>query len=357
MQEQPQSAPGAPSAGEPIQVRVSSECPAASDFLAPGEAPTIYHDPRWGEVMRRAYGSRSYYLTAWHAAGLVGSLTLVARKSMLFGSHLCSVPYFDAAGILTSDDQARAALLAEAGKLRQELGAGYAELRQIESLGETIPVRADKVTMWLELPPDGEELWKGLKAAVRNQVRKPQKAGMTVAEGGGELLDEFHAVYVRNMRDLGSPPHSRRFFAEVLAAFGEHARLFVVRQGARAMAASFTLRDEGVHHVPWAGSDWRARRDCPNMLLYWSMLEAACRAGAKRFDFGRSTRDSGTFTFKKQWGAHEVPLYWHYLLPDGAKPPDLRPESPKYKLMVAAWKRLPLWLVRSLGPGIIGRLS
>jgi hypothetical protein len=109
--------------------------------------------------------------------------------------------------------------------------------------------------------------------------------------------------------------------------------------------------------VPWAGSDWRLRDLCPNMLLYWTMLAEACETGSGRFDFGRSTRDSGTYSFKRQWGAEPVNLYWHYLLADTAKVPEIRPDRGGFRLLVAVWKRLPLPLASALGPRIIGKLS
>ena len=93
------------------------------------------------------------------------------------------------------------------------------------------------------------------------------------------------------------------------------------------------------------------------MLLYWEMLADACRRGAPCFDFGRSTRDSGTYKFKTQWGAHEVPLYWQYLLAPGQDVPEVRPDSRKFRLMVAGWQRLPVWAARVIGPRIIAKVS
>ena len=63
----------------------------------------------------------------------------------------------------------------------------------------------------------------------------------------------------------------------------------------------------------------RYNRLSPNMLLYWSVLEFACRQGFRVFDFGRSSPDSGTFKFKAQWGAAPVPLYWHYWVRNGGR--------------------------------------
>lgn len=339
------------------RVDVRSDAPDWSAFLAGRPDATIYHDPRWGQVMAAAYGNRPYYLTVTRGSETIGICQLVGQKSLLFGSHLCSLPYFDTSGILAADETARDALLAEAASLRSQCRAAWVELRQDEPLDGAGPARTDKVSMHLDLPADPDELWAGLKGSVRNQVRKARKADLATGEGGAELLGEFYAIYVRNMRDLGSPPHGLGFFRAILEAFGDRVRLFVVRDGREPVAASLTLIDPDVVHIPWAGSDWRARKLCPNMLLYWEMLAASCHLGAGRFDFGRSTRDAGTYRFKKQWGSREVPLHWHFLLPEGEQMPEVRPDSGKYRFLVAAWKRLPVRAARLLGPRIIRKLS
>ena len=338
-------------------VTVLREPPDWSDYLAGQSDVTIYHDVRWGRVMAAAYGNRAYYLTAVREGHMVGVLQLVAQKSLLFGSHLCSLPYFDMAGVLADDPDTTNAILAEARSLMAQLGACWVELRQAEPLPGDTPSRTDKVTLRLPLPPEPEALWKALDAKVRNQVRKGQREDLKVDSGAAELLTDFYAIYARTMRDLGSPAHSRRFFRLILEHFEPAVRVFVVRAGDRPLAASMTLADSGGVRVPWAGNDWRARQSCANMLLYWSMLEDACRRQAPCFDFGRSTRDSGTYRFKTQWGATEVPLHWCYILRPGDEVPDLRPDSPKYRLATTLWRRLPLPLACLIGPRIIAKLS
>jgi len=341
----------------PCEVAVSSEVPAWEDYLHARPDATIYHDPRWGRIMAEVYGNRPVYLTATRGGRTVGVLPLVRQRSLLFGSHLCSVPYFDAAGILADDEAARRALAESARGLRSEHGAEWVELRQLQPVDEALPTRTDKVMMHLALPDNTDELWKALRATVRNRVRKAEKADLTAADGGRELVGEFYAVYSRNMRDLGSPPHGRRFFEAIAREFEDSVRLFVVRHDREALAASVTLSDRHAMRMPWAASDWRARDLCPNMLLYWRMLAHACETQAACFDFGRSTRDEGTYRFKRRWGAEPVQLYWHYLLPEGAEMPELRPDSRKYRLMVACWRKLPVWMARAIGPRIIAKLS
>jgi len=340
-----------------LAVEVSDREPDWSAYLAARPEAGIYHDCRWGRVMRDSYGNAALYLTARRSGAVCGVLQLVWQKSVLWGSHLCSLPYFDASGIVADDDDARAALVAEAGRLGRERRAQWVELRQMSPLDESLPVRRDKVTMVLALPAGADAMWQQLKTKVRTKVRKAEKDEHEILRGGVELLGDFCAIYERAMRDLGSPPHSRRFFRNLVEAFGESVRLFSVRSSGRPLAASLALVDAQGFHVPWSGSDTRFRQSGANRALYWDMLKYAADANLPTFDFGRSTVDSGTYEFKKEWGAEPVQLYWHFVMPDGKPLPDQRPDSPKFRMMVACWKKLPLGLARIIGPRIIRKLS
>ncbi len=338
-------------------VTTSRTQPDWRDYLSRHPKSTLFHDARWGNVMEKAYGNSPFYLTAWRGDKPVGVLQLVAKESILFRSHLCSLPYFDAAGILSDDEQATAALIRHARRLMDRLNVGWVELRHTAPICRAPTCRTDKVALRLPVPGCPDALWEALKPKVRNQVRKAERAGLTVCTGGVELLAQFHNVYTQNMRDLGSPPHSRHFFHLLIETFQAVARLFVVRSGRRAVAGALTLKDRCYVHVPWAASDWRAKALCPNMFLYWSLLCDACESGAEYFDFGRSTRGSGTYRFKTQWNAQEVPLYWEYLTASEDHTAGLRPDSTKYRAAAACWRRLPVSFAREVGPYAIAKLS
>jgi len=339
------------------EVDVSIQMPDWEEFLAQYPLATIYHDPRWGQVMRLAYANYPFYLTAHCNGKITGILQLVAQKSLIFGSHLCSLPYFDASGILAQDDLAAKALISTAHNLLKEQRAQWIELRHLQPITESIPYRCDKVTMHLALPESQEKLWLQLKPKVRNQVRKAQRGFLETEQGGAELINEFYTVYARNMRDLGSPPHSRRFFQLVIKYFPDESRIYLIRFNGKAIAGSFSLRDRNALRVPWAANDWRFKGSNANMLLYWAMLTDGSRTTTKYFDFGRSSRNSGTYNFKKQWGAKEVPLFWQFVLAEGKNMPDMTADSKKYRYMVTCWKKLPVWAVRCLGPRLISKLS
>jgi len=343
----------------PEQLRVTTRTnpSCADDYLARRSDATLLHDPRWGQLMKKVYGNTTFYLTAERAGKTVGVLQLVEQQSMIFGRHLTSMPYLDAAGILADDEQAVNAIIEQARKLMRQRNARWVELRHTRPLSAEMATRTDKVTFLLMLPRDPETMWARLKAKVRNQVRKATRSNLTVETARADRLDEFYNLYCRNMRDLGSPQHSRRFFQLMLEMFSEQTTIFIVRTTDRPVAAAVTLTGPHAVHVPWAASDRRYSQLAPNMLLYWSMLSHACRTGAQTFNFGRATRDSGTYRFKTQWGAKEIPLYWHYL-PNADKPlHQLRPDNPRYRTMVACWKHMPVAVTRTIGPHLIAKLA
>ncbi len=344
---------------EPAQTRISveRELPDWKGYLSSNQDATVYHDPRWGQVMKDVYGCEPFFLTARRGGSVVGVFPLVGQRSLLFGSRLCSLPYFDASGILADDGQTAMALLAKAKELRKEEGYAALEVRQLTPCAEKTPTRTDKVTLWLDIPEGSEAMWKQLKTKMRTKVRKVQKNDLELHTGGIEFLEDFHDVYSRRMRDLGSPPHGKRIFELIINEFPEEVRLFVVRGEGSVLAASFTLTDRWGLHVPWSASDTRLAYLGANRFLYWEMLSYAAQEEAGRFDFGRSTAKSGTYNFKREWGAKAVQLYWHYFLDEGKNIPEFSADSGKYKLMVECWKKLPLSVTRTLGPWIIGKLS
>jgi FemAB-related protein (PEP-CTERM system-associated) len=309
-----------------------------------------YHEWAWRGVFERTFGHRSVYLIAREHGRVAGVLPIVEMRSRLFGHHMTSLPFVNYGGALAANDAAARALLDAAVSAAREGGAGHIELRHFGRRFPALPVKQHKVTMRLPLAAG---MWDRFDRKVRNQVRKAEKSELTAIQGGLDLLDDFYTVFARNMRDLGTPVYSRRLFEEILRAFPDRARLTIVRLRDIPVAAGLSYRTRGVTEVPWASSIREYNNLCPNHLLYWRIIEAAQADGCDTMDFGRSTPDEGTFKFKEQWGASPVPLYWEYWLRDGVQLPDQSPKNPKFRMAVAAWRRLPLPVANFLGPRIV----
>jgi serine/alanine adding enzyme len=322
-------------------------------FVESHPRATVGHLSAWGTLAREAYGHESLYLVAEEGGEIVGVLPLVRIASRLFGRRLVSMPFLDYGGVLAEPGRGlETALVEEARRLTPLTGSHGLGLRQFHSEPLPYPTTTDRVTMLLELTTE-EAMWRALPSERRNRVRKGEKHGLTADWVGPEGLDDFYRVYAVNMRDLGSPVHSREFFAVMLAALPGTARTLLVRdrQG-RTVGAAVCLFFRDTIMVPWVSSLREAFALCPNFVLYWEVIRFGCRAGYHRLDLGRSFRSAGTFEFKRQWGARAHPLPWIFLDARPGAPPPVDRDARRFDLLVQAWKRLPMPVANVLGPWI-----
>jgi FemAB-related protein (PEP-CTERM system-associated) len=318
-----------------------------------GQGPLSRH-PGWLIVLQQGLRHEPYCLEAVEEGQTRGLLTLAQVRSWLFGRFLVSLPYLNSGGVLADDPQVIQSLIDRSVNLADELKVRYLELRHETAIGHTALTqpRTGKVNMRLELPASPSEMWNHLPSKVRNQIRKGQKAGLTTHWGGEDLLPEFYEVFSENMRDLGTPVYGILFFRSILKQFPNRAELAVVRAGPQAVAVALLLHGWGIGEVPSASSLRHYRSINANMLLYWNLLERSIQRGHRMFDFGRSTKESNTYRFKKQWGARAEPAEWQYY-PRQCQPQEMRPEHPKYQRLIRLWQHLPVSITRLIGPWIV----
>jgi len=149
------------------------------------------------------------------------------------------------------------------------------------------------------------------KSKLRSQVNKPGRDGLIARLGGIELIEAFYTIFAENMRDLGSPVHSKNWLHNILQYYNEKAKCGVIFLPDKTpVAAGIILCHDRTVSIPWASSLKRFNRFNPNMLLYWSFLRFAADNRYCFFDFGRSTPGEGTYKFKAQWGAKPQSLNW-----------------------------------------------
>jgi FemAB-related protein (PEP-CTERM system-associated) len=323
-------------------------------YVLASHGTTGYHLMGWRNIIEESFGHHTCYVVAKDGSGQVrGILPLVMLSSGLFGKFFVSVPFVNYGGAIGDDDDTVTCLVNEAVKQAQAYGARHIELRNDRPCQVQLPSSRRKVSMRLDLPRDFELLWKQFPSKLRSQIRRAQKENMTVQFGGAEYVNDFYAVFARCMRDLGTPVYSKRFFDTICRHFPKESCICVVSHDGMPVAAGFLYGFRSVLEIPWAASDRRFSRLAPNMLLYSSVLEHACREGFLTFDFGRSNPDSGTYRFKEQWGALPHQLHWYYWMADGDTIPQLNPQNPKYELAIKVWRQLPLPLANWLGPRIV----
>lgn len=341
-----------------IQTHERPDLPRAMSRLAAyatrGRQTPLSRHPAWLQVLQRGLRHDVYCLEAIEDGQTCGLLPLAFVKSVLFGRFLVSLPYLNSCGVWADDAEISRRLIDQAIRLADDLRVRYLELRHEQPFEHAALTGRmnSKVHMRLALPSFVAPLWEQISGKVRNQVRKGQKNGLRADWGGRELLPEFYAVFSHNMRDLGTPVYGRGLFDEVLRRFPDRAEICVVRDGDLPAAAGLLLHGWGVTEVPSAACLREYHPRCANMLLYWHLLERAVQRGQDTFDFGRSTENSNTYRFKKQWGAEPAPAVWQYYVREGTIG-DLRPENPRYQRAINLWQRLPVALTTWIGPPIV----
>jgi FemAB-related protein (PEP-CTERM system-associated) len=341
------------SAGGAVEVIEHASDADWDAFVATHPAACAYHYSGWPRLIGRTFGHETRMLAAYDGPAITGVLPLVVMRSRLFGRFVVSLPFLNAGGMLTGDPGAAQALVGAAVEIARKTRAEYLELRHTSRLCPQLIERRHKVAMSVQLQETVEEQWSVLDRKIRNQVRKAERSGLSVQAGGSELLRSFYDVFVRNMRDLGTPVFPFRLFEETLKTFPKSTHVFCVYKDHRPLAGAIAhVRGTWVE-VIWASALREFSPLCANTLLYWHMMQAAIGAGCRTFEFGRCTPDEGPFHFKRQWGASPHPLVWEYWSRSGALTVDASPNNPRYARAVELWRRLPLPVTAALGPRIV----
>lgn len=325
-------------------------------FIGSQANASPYHKLAWGDAIQQAYGHSTLNLLAEANGNIEAVLPLVKLRVPFGKGLLCSLPYCDVGGVISTNTEAARGLVEKAREMANSLKLPL-EIRSRDPEGTAIESTTDsdaKVSMLLAMPDNSEMLANSFKSKLRSQIRKSEKNGLTFRAGNDpDTIAAFYHVFVQRMHELGSPTHSKRWFECICHLFGSEATIGIVEYEKEPIGAGITLRSNRSVAIPWAATVSRYNRLSPNMLLYWNLLRLSCDEGAEVFDFGRSTFGEGTFKFKAQWGAQPYKLDWHQYTESGpaninqsASPGSLR------KLAESTWRKLPLSVTTQIGPRI-----
>lgn len=317
-------------------------------------------DP-WLTFVHNVYRFPTYRILSQTASALDGWLALVRVKHFLFGDYLTTAPFGSYGGFAYSSIGARDALLEKARALGNELGVQYVNVR-FEAAEDTPPEgwvqQPVYATYLVDLSSQPEEWMKGYSSDHRNHIRKSLKKGFSIHFGHLDLLDDAYEALARSMHELGSPYHDKAYLRTMADSLGDALEFVVVYspQGESAGAGVFIFHGDTVTNLH-ANILRRFRSEYAGEFLYWSALEHYLPGGCKTFDLGRSLIGSGNETFKMKWKPRKKQLaYWYALMP-GNDLPELNQKNPKFQLAISLWKRLPTFVVRSLGPSLIKGLA
>lgn len=346
-----------------------ANAPAWDRFVADRPEATFFHQAAMPGLIARSFGHTDRSALVMQDGAVVGVLPLVELRTRLFGHALISLPFCVYAGPLAAGPEAAQALLGHAAGLQRQTGASVLELRGLDPMppewfGE--PDAHPDTNAWAarsnlyatfrkRIGGDEEANFKAIPRKQRAVLRKGIERGLQAWVRQDMAL--VYRIYAESVRNLGSPVFPRRWFDGLAATFPGAASSTIVMDGESPVSGvlSFHWRDQV---LPYYGGGTSAARGCHAYdFMYWDVMRRAGERGATWFDFGRSKEGTGAYSFKKNWGFAPHPLTYRFLLRAGQAIPEHNPLNPKYRLMIAAWKRLPLPVAGWLGPRLVRGLG
>ncbi len=346
----------APAIFAPVTTRVADLADAAEvarleAFVADFPGSTPFHRPAWSIAIEQGCGARPHFLVAERDGDLIAILPLHEVRSPLFGNALVSSGFAVGGGILGDAP----ALADEALRLAKQLNCPTVELR-----GGTLPLSGWKVDtdtylgFVQDLKADDEAQLLAIPRKQRAEVRRALGLELDVEVGrSADLIEGHYRVYSESVRNLGTPVFPHRLFTSVLEAFGEDADILTVSHKGRALSSVLSLYHQGVVMPYWGGGVADARNWRANEMMYYAlMLHARGKKGCHSFDFGRSKAGTGPASFKKNFGFTPTELHYAKRALDGGDIRDINPLSPKYRMQIALWQKLPLSVANIIGPWI-----
>lgn len=330
-----------------IKILENRDEPRWEQFVKENDASTFFHQISWKSVIDKTYGHKPFYLFAEENGEIAGILPLFLVDSLIFGKRLVSVPYSPYSGCCAKSQSVTDALLDRAIELSEEFNTKYLELRNVKRiLG--MPTNDKHVTMILNLSQGEESVWSSLRKGMKACVKKASKEGFNVTLDSKDIKG-FYQLYRKRMHELGTPAYKYSFFRNIMDIFPDMTVATIDYKG-EVLGTQVLLCFKKTVIYGWGASSKLFSEAHPVHLLLWKVIQNSIIRGYEVFDFGRSALGSGTYDFKKWWGAEPQPLYYQYHLNKKREIPYIHPSNPKYNVAIRTWRTLPSTIVNWLGP-------
>lgn len=353
-----------------MQVRLANSSDKAGWNQAVKSSPdgVIYHTYEWLYVIEKSYGLEPKHLIVEENGTTNGIMPLFLLRSLIWGNKLVSTPFCEYGGpcFLTQDNSITAELLSAIEDIAAKSKARYLEIRApvlefqntLEQYHFAQPFNYSSFLIDLTKPP--ETIWKDFAGRVRTAIRKAQKSNIRLITAGRiDQLKQFYSLYLINMKQLGSPPHSYSFFENMWKTFFNKNQLKLMLADYNGKLISSILALSYKNKIHWWGSTSLPQyRDLnANSLLIWDLLETGKAEGYKWFDMGRTDPGSNVYVFKKAWGGEEVKLPHLYKSFDGKLSIPNR-NNQRYIFLTSLWRKfLPNMVAKRLGPYLVKKVG
>ena len=290
-------------------------------FIGSSSYPSVFQTSVWGQVVK-SLGQEPYQVSVTDENGKIVAAALLVRRrtnSVLTGLGL-NRGLVSWGPVATGENSLRSVLSAIREEARKR---GLSEIQLTNDVFDALafldsgfsPVETllDHEIV-VELGRSKEALWNGLDKDCRSAVRKAERDGVEVFEGGS---DDFYDLYLQTRQRLNVRVTPKPFFKaiEELMVSSGMAAFLIARIGGQNVAGIIMLQFGGVAWYYEGVSDEKFWIHRANNLLQWRAIELAVQRKLRVYNMtqapspeNKSDPAYGLYLFKSQFGGEVRPL-------------------------------------------------
>ena len=296
-----------------------------------------------------------YYMVLDEHECLRAILPLVVARDLSMKKVGVSLPFINYLDICSDGTVDETELIGLLEQIQQCHRLKYLQIRLRESNAPAVwQMQKDNYVFLLPTAGSLEEIMALSTSDNRNHTRKTLKKNYFSVSFDKAYLADFYKVYCTRMHELGSPSPKLSFFENFLAFCPEQTYLLTVldQSNDKIVGGMILLADpeRRILHYPYGSCLVRYNSKYINNFMYWEAVKLAKELEMEYLDLGRSPLDSGTYRYKKHWGA--LPQQLSYCLYSGGRQVAL-PDKENMSLFIKIWQILPAWVVNFVGRRII----
>jgi hypothetical protein len=276
----------------------------------------VFHEPTWARVTERGFGAESCAVVFARDGVVRGGLLGFAFRTLWAKLLYVSFPY----GGVIGDAPSGADLSRILRDVARRLGVSRIRITDCPGLLATEIEGVDRVELRTHLLDlscgDYEVLWSGFKSRIRRDVRKAERAGVTVSHGtDAGHLSAFYSLYLASMkRNAALAKYSPELVNAMVEELGptDRCAVLLARREGEPIAGILVVDSASMSHYLMGGSTTAGLAHCPNDLLLHTAIRRAVDKRLGAFDFLPSGSDDPALEqFKAKWGATPQPLFVH----------------------------------------------
>ena len=267
------------------------------DFRQANGYSHLANNPKWSLFVESIYGHKAYYVEIRnrneqlaYAVGNLCRISTSGRNILVLGSFLdYGVEMYlrgSESDLIKNIEKETLAQMGPKGLITKEI----TPLGHLSRNSQAILDLSGHTVNTLE---------KHISSRARNDLRQFEIYENSIRVDN-KFLPEFYTLYLKSMKEFGTPAHSINYFEKLLGTFDSRVVVSFDQSGS-VTAASISICEDAVWMHMYAVGNRARRKGNPGDRILWEEMKMSVERGAQSFWLGRSVRNSAIEKYKEKW--------------------------------------------------------